>query len=462
MDIYKFNKLYGTPQSRTLIRKALTSATDVGSGLIPENLEQVITNTAVRLVPELSVPVLKYDPQKWHSFNRLVTIPAAGSAMGENSVTPIRNSTYHRTSTELKILKRKGSITGFLKAAAKDYIDPAVAEMESHIQSFGNDLRTYILFGNALADPYTFHGLDYFIQTNRLNLAGADQVPVDLSILDAMVDANTRLQGKAHRRVLLMSPELLSVLSRHWTTVRDVRNIPGTKDIEVQGGYRLDSYRYIPILETSATRPLAQMGAVVLSATGAGSGLGGAATYFVRVSAVTWDGEQGASPGANSIAVTIEDNLILTFTAVANALFYKVYIGLTEGSEKLVKIVSAFTYDGDGTIATVITTITLTSLPTTPDGTTVPTALQADTPLEYQTGDHLMPNEYMLLWDLDPFQGMGKVAYTNEAGSEFGGLITPMEVANTDDNYPFLLKSYPALIDAFEKTSYIVRGIRTK
>jgi hypothetical protein len=457
---FRFNQLYGTPESKELIRKALTSAMGVGEALIPEHLEKIITNTAVRLVPELSVPVLRYDPQKVHSFDRFTALPAAGSAMGESSVTPERNGTYERATQTLKIFKRKGSVTGFLQATAKDYIDPSVAEMENHVQAFGLDLRTYMLFGNAGADAYSFSGLDRFTLTNRANLTGADQVPADLSLLDDIIDVNTRLQGNNHRVCMLMSPELLSTFSRHWTTVRDNRNVPFS-DIKVQGGYRLESYRNVPILETSATRPQAQMTTVVIAATGAGSGIPDN-TYYFRVAPVTWDGEQGASAASNSVTTSSNDTITLTFTAYTGALFYKVYCSTTSGSETLVKVVSAFTYDGNGTISAAVASIAFTANPTTVDTTTVPSGMENDIPLEYQTGDYNKPTEYLFLWDLDEFQGMGKIAYTNESGSSFGGLITPMEVANTDDNYPFLLKSYCAMIDAFEKTCYVVRGLRTK
>lgn len=458
MNIYRFNQLYAHPANKGLIQKAmLTSASGVAEGTIPEHLEDVITNTAVRLVPELAVPVLKFDPQKYHEFNRLTSIPSAGSAMGESSTTPTRRSTTVRSSVQLKIMKRKGAVTGFLKDTSANYLDQPASEMENHIQSFGNDLRTYMLYGNSGADSYTFDGLDKLISTNRTNQTAGGVVPTDLSLLNTMLDANTRRQGNNHRRVFLMSPELLSKFSTLWTVVRDNREAKrGTTDIQVDGGYRLETYRGVPILETTATRPLTTMGTVATASAGAG----GAITddeYFFRVSAVTWDGEQLASAEVSE-TTSSADTLTLSFTAVENALFYKVYCGLATGVLALVKIVSAFTYDGDGTITGDTTSIVFSSDPNTADATSVPTHMQSDLPL-WATGG--VPPEYLVLWDLDEYQGMGKVAYTNSAGSRFRGLITPMELAQTDDNYPFLMKSYSALIDSFEATSYLVRGVRT-
>ncbi len=53
-------------ENKSLIQKALTSATNVGEALIPEHLEEVITNTIVRLSPEIAMVTPRFDPQKFH------------------------------------------------------------------------------------------------------------------------------------------------------------------------------------------------------------------------------------------------------------------------------------------------------------------------------------------------------------------------------------------------------------
>ena len=456
MNVVTFNKLFGAPENKSLIRKAFTSASGVGEAIIPEHLEEVITNTLVRLVPELAVPILKFDPQKFHEFIRLLTLPSAGSAMGENSVTPTRNSTTVRASVELKILKRKGAVTGFVQDAAANFMDAQAFEMETHLQAFGNDMRTYLLFGNKEADQYTFDGLDFFIATYRKNTVVAGVVPTTLAILDDVIDANARKQGTAHRKCFIMSPEMLSLFSRLYTQVRDNREaIRGTNVIEVDGGWRLQTYRDIPILESTATRPVTQMGTISTAVAGSGSAIADDTWYF-KVSAVTWDGEQRASAEVNQ-STTNSDTLTLSFTAVANALYYKVYVGTATGVLTLITIVSAFTYDGSGTITGDVTSIVFSADPTTLDDS-VTTAMSADVPL---AGTEDNPMEVIFFWDLDEFQGMGKLAYTNSAGSRFNGLATVEPLAKTDDNMPFLVKSYPALIDSFEATCGLIRGYKT-
>lgn len=70
------------------------------------------------------------------------------------------------------------------------------------------------------------------------------------------------------------------------------------------------------------------------------------------------------------------------------------------------------------------------------------------------------PPETIFFWDLDEYQGLGKLPYTNEGGSRFNGLVTFEDLAKTDDFLPFMLKSYCALADSFEKTSSIIRGLK--
>ena len=65
---------------KSMVQKALlSSAANVGEGLVPQHLEKLITNTIVRLAPEIAVIDPKYDAQKYHEFNRLTSLPAAAS-----------------------------------------------------------------------------------------------------------------------------------------------------------------------------------------------------------------------------------------------------------------------------------------------------------------------------------------------------------------------------------------------
>jgi len=445
----KFNK--------SLIRKALTSATGVGEALIPQKLEKIITNTVVRLSPELAMIDPEFDNQKYHEFNRLTSLPAPGGAMGESAVTPTRNSTWERTGVNMKIIRRKGAVANFLQDTSAKYIDAAAAEMESHLMTHCYDLATYIMYGNAGADVYTHSGLDHFISTNRINEVVGGTVPTDLEFLDNLIDVNLDYQGAAHRKAIVMSPKMLSKVSRLLTNVRLNQGVVGNglTQIEVNGGWRLFAYRDIPIISSGACRPKATMGTVTATPATSGGNLADADYYF-KVAPITYNGEELASAEATATVSggSGAGKVTLTFTAHTGALYYKVYMSTTSGATKLRRIFSAFTYDSAGTITGNNTSLEITA---TTAGSEVPSHMQSDNPLVATGG---IPPETIFFWDLDKYQGLGKYAYTNTAGSKFNGLVTINPLAITDDDIPFLVKTYGASVPAFEKTSGMIRGLR--
>lgn len=462
-------------QRKTLIQKALTSQAGSGEALIPEKLEKIITNTVVRLSPEMAVIQPEFDNQKLHSFNRLTKLPRAGGFMGEGATTPTSQGSYERASVELKILRRKGAVTNFLQDSSKKYIDASTAEMENHLQAHVYDIINALKFGNAGANKYSFNGLDKIIKTNRVNEARGGVVPTDLAFLDDMIDANIRKNGAGHNKVLMMSPEMQSLVSRLLTNVRLMQGNAGTLGhVEINGGWRLATYRDIPIL------PVADMGGndvaigtVTLVKTGAGTVPAG--DYFFQVSAITLDGETLASSEVTDTWADSSHSAKLTWTAVENASYYRIYCGKTTGSEKLVAVIPACTYDGTGTYVSDVTGVEITTDPSVKNPTlklvasgtftdpnitaSVTDAMANDLPLVATGG---VAPETVELWDLDKYQGLGKVPYTNAGGDKFGGLVTMTPLAITDDNIPFMVKSYLALCDAFEATSFMHRGLRTK
>ena len=454
--IQQFNRY--AQENKSLIRKALDSSASVGEALIPEHLEEVITNTIVRLSPELAMIESQYDPQKYHEFNRLVTLPGPGGAMGENATTPTRNATYARDSVQLKVIRRKGSVTNFLQDTSERYIDAAAAEMENHLLAHTYDLATYLMYGNAVADPYSFSGLDTFISTNREVEVSAGVVPTTLGFLDDMIDENLDRQGSMHKKAFLMSPKMLSKVSSLMTNVRLNQGLIGNglTQVDIGGGWRLNAYRDIPIITSSAMRPKATMGTVTSASAGAGGAIADD-TYYFQVSYIDYNGESIACTELNEVTSSA-DTLTLSWTAEPTALFYKIYCGDTTAPDNLtlVRVVSAFQYDGNGTITGSTASYVFSSDPLTAD-TTAPTGMQADVPFTQST----QPPESVMLWDMDSFQGLGKLPYTNSAGSRFNGLVTVTPLAITDDFLPFMVKTYAALCPSFEATSYIHRGLKT-
>jgi hypothetical protein len=461
---------------KTLIRKALDSSAGVGGALVPQHLEKTITNTVLRLSPELALLEPEFDPQKLHEYNQLTALPSAGGAMGEGATTPVKNGTYARKSITLKVIRRKGTVTNFLQDASKSYIDAAAAEMENHLQSHVYDLNTYNVWGSAGANAYAWDGLDSICVNDskrRIVEAVAGVVPASLKFLDDMIDLNLRKQGVAHKKAFLMSPEMQSLTSRLLTNVRLEQDVGVT---EIKGGWRLMTYRGIPIVPTSLTSPGGKMGAVTATFANSGGTVADGAYYF-RVAYVDWSGESEASDEATVTCSGGAGNahvVTLAWTAVDGAMFYKVYAAITtSGAEKLVAVLPAGTYLADGTPAANVTGCAISTAPATRNPTvtlsatsgvttgptlSVPTATMAlDVPYVANAG--VVP-ETVILWDLDKYQGLGKFPYTNQGGSRFNGMVTMELLARTDDNIPFLIKSYGGLCPSFDLTSVIHRGLR--
>lgn len=460
---------------KSLVQKALSSDSGSAGALVPQHLEKLITNTIVQLVPEIAVIDPQYDSQKYHEFNRLIALPGGQGSMGESGTTPTSQSTYSRTGRNLKVTRRKGAVTNFLQDASKNYIDALSQEMENHVQAHGYDLATQIVWGNDQADPYTFPGLDYFIATNRSNFASSEggAVPTDLSILDQMIDSNTDLQGANHRKAILMTSRMLSKFSSLLTNVRLNQGLSqgGLSTVSIPGGWRLQAYRDIPIIPTTRLKNDTQMGTVTPSKTDSGGAVA-ANTYYFRVSFVNLNGESVASDEV-SVAPTGGSSVVkLAFADVPTAWYYRIYCGTASGATKLVAIIPSKVYDSDGTPSTRTTEVTFSTTPTTKNPTVsapaaLATMLSGYTPVSVKMNDDVpivqsgeITPETIIFWDLDKIQGLGKFAYTNSAGSRFGGLVTMEPLAKTDDNNPFLTKTYGTLIDSFEATSAMVRNVR--
>lgn len=456
MLIKQFNQY--AESIKPLLRKALTSATGVGEALVPQKLEQIVTNTIIRLSPEFALIEAEYDAQKLHEFNRVTGLGAAGGAMGEGAVTPTRNSTYERNATvTLKNIRRKGAVTNFLQDASQKYIDSAATEMENVIRAHVYDLNFYNLFGNAVANPYEYSGWDKAISSNRFDFAGA--VPSNLRHLDKMIDASNRKGGMRHKRAFIMTPEQLSLSSALLANVRLNQGLVGNmSQVDINGGWRLNAYRDIPILESTYMGGIGAdtMGSVTPTAGGTGTGTLSDGTYHFIVTKYTVNGE---SIPTSDISITLSgggstQKILLSFTADPNAYKYRIYYSTSSSGHTLIDERCGFTYDADGTITGVIDSMTVLSVAASAN---ITTAMQADKPPTVVSSVNPEP---IYLIDFDKFQGMGKFAYTHSQGNRVDGLVSIKPLAETDDFLPFLVKTYGAIVDAFEATSCVYRNVR--
>jgi len=440
-----------------LIRKALTSADGSGGALIPQFLEKLITNTVIRLTPEFTFIKPEFGAQKVHSYNQITSLGTGVKSMGEVAVTPTVNSTYTRQNLTLKVTRSKGLVSDFEQEASANFIDALAIEIEQQIRAQVYALNFLNMYGNSTANPYAYDGWDNYIVTNRSNngfSSGAPTVPTSLKVLDDLIDASNRRGGGMHDRALVMSPEMTSLFSRLTTNIIRYQT---DMNYEVYGGWRLMTYRGVPIIQSTYTsgKGAGTMGTVTassLSATGTLSN----GTFYFQVSYLDDQGGESMASAESSVTLsggTSTQAIKLNFTAVPTAQFYKVYYSSTTGlsGKQCIGIVPAMTYDANGTLVTPTVEIDLLSVATSAAATTY----QTDFPLTTKSGG--ANAESIWLIDFDKIQGLGKFPYTNN-GTQGQGMISMRPLYNNDAGIPFLIYTHGAICPSYEATSAVVRG----
>ena len=449
------------------LQKALTSGNTSGGALIPQDLEKIITNTVQRLTPEINIVKPTKVKSSNHEFNRLLSLGNVGAPIGENGKTPTISSVYQRDTVQLKIRRRKGAVTSFLQDSSESEYDAKAIEFENSLRGHTLDLINSIVFGNADANKYDFDGWYKMVETYIFNgfSGGNPSTPpvTNLKFLDDMIDASDRYGGKGHERYFVMTTEMRSLVSRRLDNIVQYQNVPGKlPTVEISGGWRLLVYRDIPILESSLMGGKGITAEYSVGTVTAGSAVntGGNlpdGTYYGRLVAITQFGETIPSP---QFTITLSggtstQKFIISWTDVKHAYYYKLYLG-NSTSVTLKRIFPAFVYDDEGTVTGRVTSFNVTSLV---PGNEVPENKQDEIPALQVSG---VNPENILLIDVHKYEGLGKLAYVHSTGNRVDGLVSIQPLAQTDDKDEFLVKTYGAIVPAYEKTSVWYRGLRVE
>lgn len=455
-----------------MLRKALT-ASDPNSGqaLIPQFLEKLITNTAIRLVPSWEYNAFQYGAQRRHEFNYSSALGVVGGAQGEMAAAVSNNSTNNRTAVDLKVIRRPGTVTWFLKESSAAYIDALAYEIERQITAQVYSLSLYSFFGNEQANSYEFTGRDTYIKTNRFQdgfTTGTPTLLSDLKYLDKMVAASNRAGGYSHRRAWIMSPEMAMRIRQLTTTVLQYQEVgKGRQEPGVGIGYYAAAYLDIPILPSSFTGGIGatQMGTVTATSGGTTGGSFSDGTYGFRVEVID-DKGQGMAAAKSSVTLsggTATQKVTLSFTAVNNALWYRVYFSATNADTdmKLVKVVCAQSYDGTGAVTGGISSISV--LAPTADTTVTNTSSSTSSFAPDMSGDFSnravssVNSENIYLIDFDAIQGLGKMPYCN-VGDRAEGPISLLRLPPSYQGENFSIYSHVAIAPSYEATSCVSRG----
>ena len=424
------------------VREELKLALDTTTGgvLSPQSLEPKIVELVKKLSPLLAGLIVVQANGKTHEYNERTVLPSANFE-GEKATTATSQSTYARKSVPLKIVRARGGVTGFQQAASKKFVNSYVQEIVGAAQSMAWMAEYGIMWGNATADAYQFDGLDTKISTNRVD----KNATITLRHLDDLIDRIISVGIIDMSEMgFYMSPQMHSKISTLQTEARKQVQM-----VKYPGGLEMESYRGIPIVDTSFCRPTSTMGTIVVADSSTAGSLVATKTYRWQVAAVTQFGEQWASAEVNNTMGSGKTSVDISFTAVANAQLYKVYRTLdggASGSEVLAGTYAAKTYDGNGTITGVVTSIN--------DGV-ADASVGTDKPLSSTNTD-----ESLFLINRNAEYSFEIASLLNEQGEKVRNLIQMLPLARTKDQEEFLLLSYLASVYKGDIFNGMLRRVR--
>lgn len=453
--------------ARSKLMKALTVEPSTGAAITDIAISDALTNTVIALSPEIALLELEGSKSYTYYYDVVSSLGAPTGAIGGGATTPSRQSSYSRNSVTMKSIRNRGAVADFLKDTSQELnrIDAVAVEMENQLLAQTWDVNYNVIYGNNTANAYEMNGWETNIPAaNRISYftSGAPTVPTDLSIVNDMIAYSDRKGGNRHRKALICSPEMNQRLGFLLTSTRIQYGIPGTLEtVEINGGYRLTAYQGIPILPSTflGGQGAGTMGSISLASGGTTGGSLSDGTYYASVTYISKYGESmGSAIGTVTLSGgTATQKITISFTDVPDAYSYIVYAGTVNayGSLTRKKKVTAWTYDSTGTPTGRISSISLTSL-TADSSVSTSSAVTTPNPV---TATKTWNSEMIMLIDLDPVQGMGKMVYAND-GNRMNGLVTIEPLAKTDANLPFLITTNATIVPAFPDTSLIAYGLR--
>jgi hypothetical protein len=371
------------------VREALTAL-----GASPF-VQKVIDPTLVELQRRY-MPVLRAIPtQRWttdiYNFNQRTTVPSGGY-VPDGGARTVANSAYVQLSFQMKHIQTVGAVTGYAQEVA-NLVDLRRTEIAGATQGYYWDAECGIMWGNSAstlnqAQPQ-FDGLDTLVSDfttgykNCIDFTNSTLTPGMLDQIADVVQKNAKepvfnsqwmwiMSTTAHSRLAQLTSPGYGGLQRF------------SNQVEVDAGLIVDTYRNIPILDTSFLSAFGfSMGAVTTGTATTGGTLANA-TYWYRIApVVSRAGEATASTEVSQVAGGSSTSTItLSFTpptgydALAPQL-YKVYRSTSTGTETFLGYVdSTVGLSSDGVTPILTTSIIDTGSALVPqNGSTVPATL---------------------------------------------------------------------------------------
>jgi len=314
-------------------------------------------------------------------------------------------------------------------------------EIAGSIEGLADLFEYSMLWGNDV-DTYQFSGLDTYIQEDKPTSIFDLNSVVTLTDLDNMIDSTETYRGtNRDPKIFVASQEMISKLSGLQTKIQRTVN-----QVEYEGGFRLDTYRGIPLLPSNFVKPATTTTSPAVTATAAAGGALADDEWFYRIASVTMYGEQLIGTEDSATTATTNNSVDLTWTADTNAKLYKIYRGTVTGADNLdlLTTIAAKSYDSAGTLSTNVAAY----------------SDEGDLTVVSQVVPQSAGEQSIFLANLNPDRGMELVGNMSPLGDMISNFVAYIPLATTKSTFDYMIESFAALKVPYPEVHAISRRAR--
>lgn len=173
-------------------------------------------------------------------FKEQTTVPVASFGAELGPLPAAQNAAYVERAVGLKSIYTRGEVSGQLIAASASVVPALEREIRNHTLGMINTLENTLVVGDSATNVNEFDGLIKWI-TNEVDAsAGGAAAPLTLNDLELMRDSTTT----GYFDMLIMDS---ATRRRLWAVLQPQIRFIGETTID--GGFSVDSYNGLPILE---------------------------------------------------------------------------------------------------------------------------------------------------------------------------------------------------------------------
>lgn len=322
-------------------------------------------------------------------------------------------------------------VSGYQQAASERFINALSAELTGSVEAMANAVEYGLLYGNSV-DAYQFDGIDTFVSTDATAKQSIDNggsiadfnAALTLSDLDDMLDHAENFRGlQSDNKVFIATPQMISRISALQTKMSRE-----SQDVEFEGGFRMRTYRGVPLYPSGFLKPASTTTSPAVTATKAAGGSLADDEWFYAISSVTQFGEQLVGTVDSDTTETTNNTVNLTWTADSNAMLYKVWRGTSAGTLQLLTTIKAKTYDSSGAVTGSVESFSDTGA-LTPNSAILPLS----------TG-----HETLMLVNLSEERGINMLGMMNPLGDTTPNWLTYVPLSIRKSAFEYMIEAFIA------------------